>query len=71
MYWEDSIRNNTLDLLKTLLFAHNLKEMDEEERADRIYRVGRDLQKAVYNGVIFRCRNRRQLMEGLWSRSSK
>lgn len=46
MYWEDSVRNNTLDLLKTLLFGHNLKDMDEEEHADMIYRVGRELQKS-------------------------
>ena len=46
MYWEEVIRNNTLDLLKTLLFGYNHKDMDEEEHADLICAVGRDLQKS-------------------------
>ena len=46
MYFEEPVRNGTIDLLKTLVFGHDIKAMDDEEYADLIEQVGRDLQVA-------------------------
>ena len=46
MYIEESVRNGTIDLLKTLVFGHDVKAMDDEEYADLIEKVGRELQVA-------------------------
>ena len=46
MYFEEPVRNGTIDLLKTLVFGHDIKAMDDEEYAELIERVGRDLQAA-------------------------
>lgn len=46
MYFEEPVRNSTIDLLKTLVFGHDIKAMDDEEYAELIERVGRDLQVA-------------------------
>ena len=46
MYFEEPVRNGTIDLLKTLVFGHDIKAMDDEEYAELIEKVGRDLQVA-------------------------
>lgn len=46
MYFEESVRNNTIDLLRTLVFGHDIKAMDDEEYAEIIETVGRELQVA-------------------------
>lgn len=46
MYFEEPVRNGTIDLLKTLVFGHDIKAMDDEEYAELIERVGRELQVA-------------------------
>lgn len=46
MYFEEPVRNGTIDLLKTLVFGHDIKAMDDEEYAELIEKVGRELQVA-------------------------
>ena len=46
MYYEEPVRNGTIDLLKTLVFGHDIKAMDDEEYAELIETVGRELQVA-------------------------
>lgn len=46
MYFEEPVRNGTIDLLKTLVFGHDIRAMDDEEYAELIEQVGRDLQLA-------------------------
>ena len=46
MYFEEPIRNGTIDLLKTLVFGHDIRAMDDEEYAELIEKVGRELQAA-------------------------
>lgn len=36
VYWEESVRLGTVELLKTLLFCHDLSMIDDEEAADEI-----------------------------------
>ena len=44
MYFEEPVRNGTIDLLKTLVFGHDIRAMDDEEYAELIEKVGRELQ---------------------------
>ena len=46
MYFEEQVRNATIDLLKTLVFCHDIKAMDDEEYAELIEKIGRELQIA-------------------------
>ncbi len=46
MYFEEPVRNGTIDLLKTLVFGHDIKAMDDEEYAELIEKVGQELQVA-------------------------
>ena len=46
MYFEEPVRNGTIDLLKLLVFGHDIKAMDDEEYAELIEKVGRELQVA-------------------------
>ena len=46
MYFEEPVRKNTIDLLKVLVFGHDIKAMDDEEYAELIEHVGRELQMA-------------------------
>lgn len=46
MYYEEPVRHGTIDLLKTLVFGHDIKAMDDEEYAELIETVGRELQVA-------------------------
>ncbi|KAL9102182.1 MAG: hypothetical protein Q9163_002630 [Psora crenata] len=43
MYWEDDVRNGTVELLKILLFDHDINNMDDEELADQLRDAGRKL----------------------------
>ncbi|KAG8531482.1 uncharacterized protein KY384_003111 [Bacidia gigantensis] len=45
-YWEPEVRSGTIDLLKTLLFQHNLLDMDDEESAEVYRDAGRKLCRA-------------------------
>ena len=46
MYFEEPVRNGTIDLLKTLVFGHDIRAMDDEEYAELIEKIGRELQVA-------------------------
>ena len=52
MYFEEPVRNGTIDLLKTLVFGHDIKAMDDEEYAELIEKVGRELQVACTNRCL-------------------
>ena len=43
MYWDEDVRNGTIDLLKMLLFDHDITTMDDEERADVLADAGKKL----------------------------
>ena len=54
-YPQELVRKSTLDLLKHLVFGHNLSTMDDEEHAELIESVARDLQVACTrrcNGLV-------------------
>ena len=46
MYWEENIRLKTIELLKTLVFDCDTRNMDNEREANEIERVGRELCEA-------------------------
>ena len=46
MYWEESVRLGTIELLKTLVFDCDTRNMDNEREANEIESVGRDLCEA-------------------------
>ena len=55
MYWEDDVRDDTVELLRTLIFKHDLETMDDEEHSDLIRSVGKQLQLACTrkcNGLV-------------------
>ncbi len=43
MYWEESVRLGTIDLLKTLVFNRDHRNMDNEQEAEELERVARQL----------------------------
>lgn len=43
MYWEESIRQRTIELLRILVFNFDIQNMDDEREADEIQRIGREL----------------------------
>ena len=43
MYWEEEVRLNTIDLLKIILFQHDVTNMDDEEQADYLIENGKKL----------------------------
>lgn len=43
MYWEENVRSKTIELLKTLVFDCDTRNMDNEREANEIEKVGRDL----------------------------
>lgn len=43
---EETVRNGTLDLLKLLVFSHDIQTMDDEEHAELIESAAKDLQIA-------------------------
>ena len=46
LFKDESVRSSTLDLLKHLIFCHDLRTMDDEEHADLIETAAKDLQVA-------------------------
>ena len=46
MYWDETVRNGTIDLLKILVFGRDIRSMDDEQEADLIETAGRDLCRA-------------------------
>lgn len=51
MYWEESVRLGTIDLLKTLVFNRDIHNMDDEQEAELIERVARDLCQACVKRI--------------------
>lgn len=43
VYWDEAVRNGTLELLSVLLFINDIHTMDDEEKADEINSVGKAL----------------------------
>lgn len=43
MYWEESVRSGTIDLLKTLVFDRDIRNMDDEQEAEEIERIAKEL----------------------------
>ncbi|KAL9131097.1 MAG: hypothetical protein Q9217_000859 [Psora testacea] len=43
MYWDEDVRSGTVELLKILLFDHDITNMDEEDLADELAESGRKL----------------------------
>ena len=43
MYWDESIRIKTIDLLKVLVFDFDIQNMDNEREAEEIQKAGREL----------------------------
>lgn len=42
-YAEESVRTDTLEFLKLLIFNYDINNLDDEEQADKLTRVGKDL----------------------------
>lgn len=51
MYWEESVRLGTIDLLKTLVFSRDIHNMDDEQEAELIEKVARDLCQACVKRI--------------------
>lgn len=43
MYWEETVRTGTIDLLRTLVFNRDTRNMDNEQEAEDIERIAREL----------------------------
>ena len=43
LYWDETVRAGTIDLLKTLVFNRDLRNMDNEQEAEEIERIAREL----------------------------
>ena len=43
MYWEEPIRESTVDQLKQLVFVHDTTEIDDEEYSETVYDAGKQL----------------------------
>ena len=43
MYWEEEVRQETIELLKILLFQYDIDSMDDEEMADELLESGKKL----------------------------
>lgn len=52
MYPETQVRNDTIQLLQTLVFDHDIHSMDDEQKADEIEKVARDLCNACVRRII-------------------
>ena len=51
MYWEESVRTGTIDLLKTLVFDRDTQNMDDEEEAEEIERIAKELCQACVKRI--------------------
>lgn len=51
MYWEDGVRTGTIELLKTLVFDHDIHNMDDEQHAEEIERIAKDLCRACVKRI--------------------
>lgn len=51
MYWEECVRTGTIDLLRTLLFDHDIHTMDDEQQAEEIERIAKDLCRACVKRI--------------------
>ena len=51
MYWDESIRSKTITLLRNLVFDCDTHNMDNEQEADEIEKVGRDLCEACVKRI--------------------
>ncbi len=51
MYWEESIRIGTIDLLRTLVFNRDIRNMDNEQEAEDIERIARELCQACVKRI--------------------
>ena len=51
MYWDENIRLKTIELLKTLVFDCDTRNMDDEREANEIERVGRELCEACLKRI--------------------
>lgn len=43
MYWEECVRTDTINLLKTLVFDHDIQTMENEQEADELARTAKHL----------------------------
>lgn len=51
LYWEESVRAGTIELLKTLVFNRDLRNMDNEHEAEEIERIARELCQACVKRI--------------------
>ena len=51
MYWDEHVRNNTIELLQSLVFDRDTQNMDNEDEAEMIERTARDLCMACVKRV--------------------
>ena len=51
MYWEECVRTGTIDLLRTLLFDHDIHTMDDEQHAEEIERIAKELCRACVKRI--------------------
>lgn len=51
MYWEEGVRSGTIDLLRTLVFNRNIRTMDNEQEAEDIERIARQLCQACVKRI--------------------
>lgn len=51
MYWEECVRTGTIELLKTLVFDHDIHHMEDEQQAEEIERIAKDLCRACVKRI--------------------
>lgn len=51
MYWEECVRTGTIELLKTLVFDHDIHNMDDEQQAEEIERIAKELCRACVKRI--------------------
>jgi ubiquitin carboxyl-terminal hydrolase 34 len=51
MYWEECVRIGTIELLKTLVFDHDIQNMDDEQHAQEIERIAKALCRACVKRI--------------------
>ena len=51
MYWEETVRTGTIDLLRTLVFNRDTRNMDNEQEAEDIERIARELCQACIKRI--------------------
>jgi ubiquitin carboxyl-terminal hydrolase 34 len=63
MYWEECVRTGTIELLTTLVFDHDIHNMDDEQQAEEIERIAKDLCRACVKRIQEQIVNPRRSVE--------